>query len=184
MHLFSYSRRRLIGVAAVACAAALVPMAALAATASPAAPTVAASTPGCATSGLVVWLNTNGSGYAGGTYYTLNFTNLSGQACTLYGYPGVSAVNLSRQQLGSAASRNGLPGPVVRLGRGATATVVLQIVDADNFGNPQQPCDPVTAAGLRIYPPNQFASKVIPFPFAACSRTGPVYLYTEAVQKG
>jgi hypothetical protein len=184
MHLLSYSRRRLIGAAAIACAAALVPVAALAAAASPAAPAVAASTPGCATSGLVVWLNTNGDGYAGGADYTLNFTNLSGRACTLYGYPGVSAVNLSRHQLGSAASRNGSPGPLVRLGRGATATVLLQIADAENFGNPQQPCDPVTAAGLRIYPPNQFTSKVIPFPFTACSRTGPVYLYTEAVQKG
>jgi Protein of unknown function (DUF4232) len=161
-----------------------VPLTALAATASPAAPAVAASTPGCATSGLVVWLNTNGDGYAGGTYYTLNCTNLSGRACTLYGYPEVSAVNLSRQQLGSAASRNGPPGPAVRLARGGTATVGLQIADAYNFGNPQQPCDPVTAAGLRIYPPNQFASKVIPFPFAACSRTGPIYLRTGAVQQG
>jgi Protein of unknown function (DUF4232) len=184
MHLLARSRRRLIGVAAAACAAALVPVAALAATASVAAPAVAARTPGCATSGLVVWLNTNGNGYAGGAYYTLNFTNLSGRACTLYGYPGISAVSLRRQQLGSAAARNGPPGPVVRLGRGGTATVALQIVDAYNFGNPQQPCDPVTAAGLRIYPPNQFASKVVPFPFTACSRTGPVYLRTAAVQKG
>ena len=41
MHLLSYSRRRLIGAAAIACAAALVPVDALAAAASPAAPAVA-----------------------------------------------------------------------------------------------------------------------------------------------
>jgi hypothetical protein len=184
MHLLTYPRRRMIAAAAIACAAALAPVAAFAATAAPAAPAVTASTPGCATSGLVVWLNTNGNGYAGGAFYTLNFTNLSGRACTLLGYPGVSAVSLGGQQLGSAAARSGPGGRLVRLGRGATATVQLQIVDAYNFGNPQQPCDPVTAAGLRIYPPNQFASKVIPFPFTACSRTGPVYLFTREVHKG
>jgi hypothetical protein len=40
---------------------------------------------------------------AGSIYYHLEFTNLSGRACTLVGYPGVSAINLSGHQLGSAA---------------------------------------------------------------------------------
>jgi len=184
MHLHTHSPKRLIGAAVVACAAALIPVASLAATASPVAPVTAAGLPGCATSGLVVWLDTSGNGHAGGIDYTLNLTNLSGSACTLHGYPGVSAVNLSGQQLGSAASRTGPRGHVVRLGRGATATVQLGIADVFNFGNPRQPCHPVTAAGLRVYPPNRFAAKVIPFPFAACSRTGPVYLSTAAVHKG
>jgi hypothetical protein len=35
--------------------------------------------------------------------YYLEFTNLSGHACTLAGYPGVSAVGLSGGQLGSPA---------------------------------------------------------------------------------
>jgi hypothetical protein len=63
MHLPINSPKRLVGAAAVACAAALIPVAALAATASPAAP--AASTPRCATSGLVICLNPQqGGGYA------------------------------------------------------------------------------------------------------------------------
>jgi hypothetical protein len=37
-------------------------------------------------------------------------------------------------------------------------------------------CGPVTAAGLRVYPPNQTQSRVTPFPFTACSKNGPVYL--------
>jgi hypothetical protein len=42
-------------------------------------------------------------------------------------------------------------------------------------------CRPVTAAGLRVYPPNQKGSKVVPFPFRACSRVRPVYLHVQAV---
>jgi hypothetical protein len=40
----------------------------------------------------------------------------------------------------------------------------------------------VTAAGLRIYPPGQTQSKRVPFPFAACSKTGPQYLKIYPVQ--
>ena len=162
---------------ASACAAAL---AAIAATASPAATT--ATTPRCATSGLVIWLETQGNGALGSIYYNLDFTNLSGHACTLVGYPGVSAVNLGGHTLGSAASRDNFHAPVVvTLAAGATARAVLRIVEAGNF--PPSTCRPLTAAGLRVYPPNQTASKVVPFPFSACSRSRPVYLSVRVVQK-
>ncbi len=70
---------------------------------------------------------------------------------------------------------------VVSLASGSTATVVLRIVDADTF--PASTCRQVTAAGLRVYPPNQTAAKLVPFPFRACSRTGPIYLRVQATQK-
>lgn len=186
MYLPALAPRQLIGAAAIACAAvALAPVAALAAPGSslaPAGATAAASTPRCATSGLVVWLDTQGNGAAGSIYYNLKFTNLSGHACTLFGYPGVSAVDLGGHQLGSAASRNAAHKPrVVSLANGATATAVLRIAEAGNF--PVSTCRPVTAAGLRVYPPNQTAAKVVPFLFRACSRRGPVYLSVEVVQK-
>jgi hypothetical protein len=133
----------------------------------------------CATSGLVVWLDTQGDGTAGSIYYKLEFTNLSGHACTLAGYPGVSAVDLGGRQLGSAGSRNTSHVRTVRLANGATATAVLRITEAGNF--PNSACHRVGAAGVRVYPPNETASKVVPFPFDACSRTGPVYLSVEAV---
>lgn len=69
MHLPNLSRNHLAGVAALACAAALLPMAALAATASPGAPTAAASTPRCSRADLVVWLTYDQSA-AGTLYYT------------------------------------------------------------------------------------------------------------------
>jgi Protein of unknown function (DUF4232) len=190
MHLRINSTKRLIGGAALACAAALIPAAALASTAGTTAP---ASTPGCATSGLVVWMNTQGDGYAGGVSYTLNFTNLSGHACTLRGYPGVSAVTLSGRQIGRPAGwGNTKPGSVT-LANGATATASLQAGDPANYGtkcflpgpapSPGHPGKLPTAAGLRVYPPNQRASKVIPFPISACASSGPVWLHAGPVHK-
>ncbi|HEY5318726.1 MAG TPA: DUF4232 domain-containing protein [Solirubrobacteraceae bacterium] len=185
------STGRPLGTVVLACLAALIPAAALAdapsagpdsvlATGGAPAP-IAASTPKCATSGLVVWLDTQGNGTAGSTYYTLEFTNLSGHTCTLGGYAGVSAVDLAGHQLGSAASRDKATSPhTITLAAGASATAVLRIVEAGNF--PGSACHQVTAAGLRVFPPNLTTSKVVPFPFPACSRSGPVYLSVRAVK--
>jgi hypothetical protein len=132
---------------------------------------------------LVVWLDTQGNGTAGSIYYNLEFTNLSGHECMLLGYPGVSAVNLRGHQLGSAASRSSTKkAAAVMLASDGTANVVLQIVEAGNF--PTATCRPTNAAGLRVYPPNQKVSKVVPFAFQSCSRSGPIYLTVQSVQKG
>jgi Domain of unknown function (DUF4232) len=173
------SRRLAISTAAIALASI---SATLIATASGSAATgTTASTPRCATSQLVVWLDTQGNGAAGSITYDVEFTNLSGHRCTLFGYPGVSAVNLAGSQLGSAASRDrARAARRVTLRNGGTATALVRIVDAGNF--PSSSCRPVTAAGLRIFPPNQTAAKVIPFPFGACSRSGPTYLFVRVVR--
>jgi hypothetical protein len=143
---------------------------------------VPAQAPRCRTSRLVVWLDTQGNGAAGSTYYKLQLTNLSGRACTLFGYPGVSGVDLAGRRLGSPASRNPVRPPrLVTLANRATATAVLQIVDAYNY--PRSRCRPTEAAGLRVFPPNQTASKLVPFPYIACARSGPVYLTTQAVRR-
>ena len=161
----------MIRVALVACVAAI---------SVPAAASARSAAPACKTSGLVVWLDTMGGGTAGGTYYTLELTNLSGHTCTLGGYPGVSAVDLAGHQLGSAASKNPQVAPqVVSLATGATAKSVLKIGDTGHFS--PAVCAPTTAAGLRVYPPGQSASKIVPFPFSACSLLGPIYLTVERV---
>jgi len=137
---------------------------------------------GCATSRLVVWLAADmGGGAAGSAFYSLRFTNLSARKCTLAGYPGVSAVDLRRRQLGSPAGRNPRqPLRVVTLSPGDTASAIVQISQAANF--PAGDCQRLDAAGLRVYPPNAFTSKVVPIPFSACSRNGPVYLHVERVR--
>ena len=197
MHLPARSPRRLIGAAAIACAAALIPGAALATTSSPAAhAAAAATTPACATSQLVVWLDVPlGHDYAGGAYYYLEFTNLSGQACMLHGSPGVSAVSLSGRQLGNSAGGDySGDKPAVLLASGATAAAELDIHDPGDFGSscllpppwkqPWRPGTLPTAAGLRVYPPNQYTSTVIPYPFPACAHTGPVWMDVEPVTAG
>jgi hypothetical protein len=133
----------------------------------------------CSTSSLVVWLNdAAGGGAAGSIFYELEFTNLSARTCTLTGYPGVSAVDLGGNRLGGGASREvgGKP-RLVTLARGASASAVLRIVDAGVLPS----CTPAAAAGLKVYPPGQTSSKVVPFPFQACARSGHSNLAVRAV---
>src|SRR3954454_20070658 len=113
----------------------------------------ASAAPRCSTRGLVVWLDTQGDGTAGTVYHTIELTNLSGHACALSGYPGVSAVDLAGRQLGDPAAPDGSSVRSVTLGSGKTAHAVLGIDDAGNY--PASRCGKVTAAGLRIYPPGQ-----------------------------
>jgi hypothetical protein len=146
-----------------------------------AAASASTAVPSCVTSRLAVWLDTRGSGAAGSSYYTLKFTNFSGHTCSLAGYPGVSGVGIVGGQLGSAASRDSVHAVrTISLRNHATASATLRIVDVGNYPNSR--CHRVTAAGLRVYPPNQRVSKVVPFPFQACSRRGPTYLSITAVQ--
>jgi Protein of unknown function (DUF4232) len=176
--------RGLVALGAVAAALAALSLAGGPAAASGAAtPARGAATPACQTAGLVVWIDTQGNGTAGTIFYTLNFTNLSGHACALRGFPGVSAVNLRGKTLGRAAARD--TGQAVRnvtLTNGHTAHAVLGIVDIGAL--PASSCPPTTAAGLRVFPPNQRASKVIPFPFQACGRAGgPAFLRIRPVTR-
>ena len=174
----STTARRILAAAAVTCAAALAPAAALASPGSHAGAAPAA-TPPCATSGLDVWLNTQGSGASGRTFYYLEFTNLSGTSCHLFGYPGVSGVTLSGTQIGRPAARYSNNPHTVTLANGATTHALVGVVNAGVI--PPAQCHPVTASGLRVYPPNQTQSRVVPYPFPACSRTGPIYLFISPV---
>jgi len=182
----SHPKRSLAALAAAALTLAAAAVTLAGAATAPA----AGATPACTASGLVIWLDTVSNGAAGSFYYDLEFTNLSAHSCTLTGYPGVSGVDLGGHQLGSAAIRNPEHRPALITLASATttntaaawATVVLRITDVGNY--PTSICKPLTAAGLRVYAPGQRGSTVIPFPFGACSRSGPTYLSVEAVQKG
>ena len=175
----SRAARRILAAAAVTCTAALVPAAALASP-GPHADAARIATPSCATSGLDVWLDTQGKVALGTTFYNLEFTNLSGSSCSLSGYPAISAVTLTGTRLGSGSFPSGGTPHTVTLANGATAHARLGITRAANF--PPAQCHPVTAAGLRVHPPGQAKSKVVPFPFAACAKSGPIYLTTGPVQ--
>jgi len=135
--------------------------------------------PACPTSGLQVKLGQS-SGYAGGVYVPIDFTNTSSASCTLYGYPGVSLVNSSGAQIGLAAERDTTtPVTLVTLAPGATATALLQIVDALNFT--PSTCGPTQAANIKVYPPNQTAAVLLPNTSQGCAK--PVQtIFIAAVQ--
>ena len=184
MNITSRSWRR-IAAASAACCAILLPSMALAARNAPP-PTHpsahAAATPACQTPGLVIWLDTNGNGTAGSVFYNLQFTNLSGHACALNGFPFIHAIGLSGQLTGRRAAFTSATPRAVTLTKGATATAVLQLVDVGNF--PPSRCKPKTAAGFEVFPPNQTRAKIVPFPFGACSNTnGPVFMRVAPVTR-
>jgi len=185
MKLTTRPARRGLAAFAVTCAAILIPTAALAAPGGRAAATrpATATAPGCATGALMVWLGIPGDGAAGSTSYQLELSNTSGKTCTLYGFPGVSAVGPGGRELGRAASRDYAdPVRLVTLRRGATAHVLLKIVDVGNF--PPASCHPATAVALRVYPPNDRRSVEVPFSFQGCRKSGPVFLYVRTTVGG
>jgi Protein of unknown function (DUF4232) len=180
--------RRGLAALALTCAAAAIPTTALAASGSPAKPALAAQSaaaaaPRCGTGSLTAWLGIPGDAFAGGVNYQLELSNTSGHACTLYGYPGVSALGSGGHQLGSAAGRDHAdPTRLVTLRRGATAHVVLQVTDVGNFT--PSTCGETTAVALRVYPPGATRSLGVPFTFRACSKKGPVYLHVRTTVGG
>lgn len=181
MKRFTPKARR-ITAAAVVGALMFAPTIALASAGSPARPAVSGAAPLCQTPGLVIWLDTNGNGAAGTVFFNLHFTNLSGHACTLNGFPFLFAVNLTGHQVGPRATFHRPRPHLVTVGNGKTATAVIGIEDTGHF--PRSACRPVTAAGLRVFPPNQTRSKLVPFPFSTCSRPrGPASLKVGAVTK-
>ncbi len=158
-----HARRRLVlGVASVA--AAMTAMAwtlavpgAGSATGTAAELTAAsARIPKCAAADLGVWVAADqGQGAAGTIYTPLEFTNLSHHTCSLYGFPGVSAIGARGQQLGSSAVWDHTVKPrLVVLRPGATAHTMLAYSDVIVGNAP--PASKRTAVGLRVYPPDQY----------------------------
>ena len=152
----------------------------------------------CGASGLRAWLGLGTTGSWAGrsvhpaedTYLTLEFTNVSARACSLYGYPEVSAYAgspVAGTQIGSAAARNTSirPRPVT-LAPGATAHSVLRLVGTASF----QPdaCAQVTAPELRVTLPEVGRAErgiqpvFVPIRFSACSKKGPEFLSVQAIQ--
>jgi Domain of unknown function (DUF4232) len=87
-----------------------------------------------------------------------------------------------QRRLGTPAARNARDAVrAITLPPGISASAALQIADTDGF--PSGTCRATTAAGLRVYPPNEAASKVVPYPFRASSRPGPTYLQVATVTK-
>jgi hypothetical protein len=167
-----------------ALASAVAALAALGATAAVTAPAGAASVvPPCQTRQLVATIGSP-DGAAGSVYYKLTLANL-GSACSLTGFPGVSAVSVTGRQLGAPATRSGRAGKTIVL-KGATAdtfataSATLRITEAGNF--PSARCGQTLAAGLRVYPPDQRTALAVPLPFQACSKSAAKALSIQTIR--
>ena len=152
----------------------------------------------CSTSGLEAWLGLGGAGGAGvaspgnagppgayparETYYTLEFTNVSDRACSLYGYPEVSAYRDSPVAggpiTGTAIRDTSVRPKPVMLEPGATAHAVLRVTAAAKPPG----CAEVTAAELRITLPRQARPSFVPAHIPVCSKKGQVSLRVQAIQ--
>ena len=178
MNCFSSTARRIAVIAAgIATAGLIVTTAAFATTSSAGARTSAASAPACTALGLGVWVAVGqGNGAAGTIFYPLEFTNLSGHTCSLFGFPGVSALDGHGKQLGSSANwEHTASSHIVVLAPGATAHTMLAYHDAAVTTEPG--CDPVNSATLlKVYPPGQHSATYAAYDFQSCSRPGVRYL--------
>jgi hypothetical protein len=169
-------RRMAMAVAVIGAVATALTWTATAAS-SAAAPTaatlsVAASVPKCSASDLGVWVAADqGQGAAGTIATPLEFTNVSHHTCTLYGFPGVSALSTTGQQLGSPANRDHSVKPrLVKLAPGGTGYALLEFSDVITGNCP--PSSKRLAVMLQVYPPDQRAADHAFWSATACIAKG------------
>jgi hypothetical protein len=158
---------------------------------SAAAPRAAVSAPratvSCPAGSLHVTLDgRQAGGAAGSTYYPVDFANVSGSACTMYGYPGVSFVTSgdgAGRQIGAAAQQDpGLPKLTIHLAAGGVAHAWLQVATAGNY--PPSACRPVRARWLRVLVPGQAMPRFVSYAFDACASAKVTLLTVMPVRAG
>ncbi len=105
------------------------------------------------------------NGTAGATYYPVQFSNKGAASCTLYGFPGVSfAAGTDQHQVGAAASRTPQAPATITVMPGATSSALLKVTDSGVYD-----CTRVQVNGLRVYPPDNTGSVVVPYSGMACT---------------
>ena len=89
----------------------------------------------------------------------------------------------SNAQVGAAANRQDTAAPVVvTLQPGQTGSAVLRLVQALNY--PQATCSPTATTYLRVYPPNETQSVLLPFKATGCAASSVNLLTIATVQAG
>jgi hypothetical protein len=100
----------------------------------------------------------------GNIYTTLVLRNAGHVACLVQGYPGVSLVDRHGRQIGRAARRVAAPTKPIILKPGGTASTVIRTL---NPGVGTTNCLAPSAA-VRVYPPDQRASLLVPVRLSEC----------------
>ena len=185
MNLRTRPKQLVAAVAALTCAAIVIPVAGQAApsiSASSARPArVATVSSPCSRGDLMEWFGEPGMGTAGTMFYELEFSNLSSHACTLKGFPRVTAIGASGHQLGSAAAHETeVPHLVTLAAAGGTAHAVLGAVDVGALST----CLRTTARQLQIYAPGQHNFGDVPSAIGACKNKGPIFMRVTPIKSG
>jgi hypothetical protein len=127
------------------------------------------STQRCATSQLTVKVGQT-QGAAGTDLFPLVFKNTGTSSCLLQGFPGVSYEGPTGSQVAAAAQRSGtVDGPVVSVAPGASAVANAVVAEAAIVSC----AHPISVVGFRVYPPNQYASLLVPTPLRVCPNASP-----------
>lgn len=123
-----------------------------------------------------------GGGTAGSTYSGLVVTNTAASTCILKGNPGVSYVGRGNgTQLGAPAGWDrSKKSADIALKSGASAQAILKQTNAGNYG---ARCRPVTADGLRVYPPSATDALFIKYTHPACANTNIVLMSVSAFER-
>ncbi|GIM95451.1 DUF4232 domain-containing protein [Paractinoplanes toevensis] len=126
------------------------------------------ATPRCHTGDLKLTLGKRG-GDTATKFQPLYFTNVARHACTLHGFPGVSAVaGDDRHQVGEALDRATFnPKVTLTLAPGDIAYAILGLHDVGMF--PASRCKPVSVRGYRVYPPDETKSVFVASATKVCS---------------
>jgi hypothetical protein len=133
---------------------------------------------GCDTSRLRIKVSGGGPAMR----YAVQFTNVSPSACSLSGYPSVSAYGASGAQVGNAAARQASAVHRVVLAPGASADARVVTSPASIEASL---CHEVTADGLHVVLPGQTRGQDVQHALRACSARGqraPVFLRVLAIQ--
>ena len=136
----------------------------------------------CATTGLKLTVGT-ANGAAGTIFYPLDFTNTSGSACTMYGYPGVAFVSSpGGSQIGAPASRRVAAAPtVITVAPGATAHATLAVSDVLIGNNCKHQ---LQVHWVQVYPPDQFKALFAPLSRQGCADKSLVTMGVTTVTGG
>jgi Domain of unknown function (DUF4232) len=125
--------------------------------------TTVPTTPRCVTGALGIRLGQPGAA-AGNRYLPIVFTNTSGKACTLYGYPGVSLLDAAGKQIGAPASREAGSTPkLVTVAPGASASAAVHTAAQGVAPS----CGP-TSTQIRVYVPDERTAVALTAALADC----------------
>ncbi|AXB45921.1 DUF4232 domain-containing protein [Amycolatopsis albispora] len=121
----------------------------------------------CKVDDLTITLG-GGEGAAGTVYRQLEFINSGKRTCTIQGFPGVSyTAGGDEHQVGPAAFREGTKGEPIELAPGQKATADVGFVQVRNYD--PGTCQPTPVTGIKVYPPQETAYKIVPFEGTGCA---------------